>query len=343
MADEERMADVDVEKLATEEPFLKCNSDWTATVEPNGYPKVSVVEADDDEILCKSQGEGYSINFDLREDCNVKQSSGNVFSFTIEAWYHWESNIHPRRIPMKCVYHAFNVTGTPKECCSGENCTRYRGTLSKTISGKTCQRWDSQSPHTHPYNPDDYQRRGLDGNYCRNPGLKYYTVWCYTTEDNKRWERCEPCKCTGYTGFKNTTFSGRHCQAWNSHIPHKHYKFTPEKYPDAGLDRNYCRNPSRHYTAWCYTLDMDKKWENCFADEVCHLSVETSTQIMGEMECADPTLAAHYCLNGGTCFEYENGLAEHCHCTAEWTGRRCMDRFIKSCPGLAGSCLTGKY
>lgn len=39
-----------------------------------------------------------------------------------------------------------------EECiqCSGEN---YRGKISVTENGFTCQRWDSQKPHNHGYNP----------------------------------------------------------------------------------------------------------------------------------------------------------------------------------------------
>lgn len=35
--------------------------------------------------------------------------------------------------------------------CNGED---YRGSLDRTETGKECQRWDLQSPHPHPYNPE---------------------------------------------------------------------------------------------------------------------------------------------------------------------------------------------
>ena len=54
-----------------------------------------------------------------------------------------------------------------------------------TVSGRTCQRWDSQSPHTHSYNsdsqfPDETVSAAAD--YCRNPAGAFQTPWCYTME-----------------------------------------------------------------------------------------------------------------------------------------------------------------
>ena len=40
--------------------------------------------------------------------------------------------------------------------------------------------------------------------------------------------------------------------------------------PNAGLEKNYCRNPSKHSNAWCYTTDHDKRWENCFVCQGKH-------------------------------------------------------------------------
>ena len=66
----------------------------------------------------------------------------------------------------------------------------YRGTLSQTVSGRTCQKWTAQTPHTHNDTPDRHPNTGLgDHNYCRNTDSGC-TVWCYTTDPGKEWEYC---------------------------------------------------------------------------------------------------------------------------------------------------------
>lgn len=64
----------------------------------------------------------------------------------------------------------------------------YNGDVSTTISGKTCQRWDSQNPHRHSFFRLQEQAH-LNKNYCRNPSY-YSDLWCYTTDRNTRWEWC---------------------------------------------------------------------------------------------------------------------------------------------------------
>ncbi|MCP3664190.1 MAG: hypothetical protein GY696_17150, partial [Gammaproteobacteria bacterium] len=71
----------------------------------------------------------------------------------------------------------------------------YTGSKSKTTTGLTCQRWDSQKPHKHDRTPTRYPNADLRENYCRNPDNED-GPWCYTTHPegwehgDKRWEYC---------------------------------------------------------------------------------------------------------------------------------------------------------
>jgi len=78
----------------------------------------------------------------------------------------------------------------------------YRGCQNYTLTGKTCQKWSSQSPHRHSNRPSSIGRswgerlrkedsRGLGNhNYCRNPDNEPGGIWCYTNLSKKRWEYC---------------------------------------------------------------------------------------------------------------------------------------------------------
>jgi len=72
-----------------------------------------------------------------------------------------------------------------------------------------------------------------------------------------------------YRGYQNTTISGRTCQAWTSQSPHEHTR-TPINFPNADLSSNYCRNPDGESGAWCYTTDVNMRWELC-AVPVCQI------------------------------------------------------------------------
>ncbi len=74
--------------------------------------------------------------------------------------------------------------------CPEKSQSDYRGSIDTTESGLTCQRWRDQTPHTHPYVPEDYPDEGLLRNYCRNPGGESERPWCFTNDPNKRWEYC---------------------------------------------------------------------------------------------------------------------------------------------------------
>merc|ERR1711990_116588 len=85
----------------------------------------------------------------------------------------------------------------PKRKCnehvSGKNGAGYRGCQTKTKSGKTCQAWDSQTPHKHGNTPENRPYAGLVMNFCRNPkGVATGGIWCYTEESGTRAEYCDP-------------------------------------------------------------------------------------------------------------------------------------------------------
>ena len=75
------------------------------------------------------------------------------------------------------------------ETLSGEKDAGYRGCQAQTVTGKTCQKWNIQTPHKHK---KVLGEKGVgDHNYCRNPDGED-TIWCYTTDPDKRWDYCEP-------------------------------------------------------------------------------------------------------------------------------------------------------
>ena len=79
--------------------------------------------------------------------------------------------------------------------CASVKQADYRGTVAVTVSGYTCQTWNSQFPHAHDLTPDIYPNFGLDSNYCRNPNGEA-GAWCFTTDDpNKTWELCDVTTC----------------------------------------------------------------------------------------------------------------------------------------------------
>ncbi|KAJ4921642.1 hypothetical protein JOQ06_027723 [Pogonophryne albipinna] len=194
---------------------------------------------------------------------NPDDDSGGPWCYTTDSNTRWEN----------C-----DVPSCTEECihCSGEN---YRGKISTTENGHTCQRWDSQKPQNHGYNPSALPEKYLEENYCRNPDGDP-KPWCFTTSPSKRWDFCSIPRCasepptivpelscaTGegelYRGTISVTESGKQCQSWSVQTPHKHNR-SPDNYPCKGLDSNHCRNPDNERMPWCYTTNTETRWEYC--------------------------------------------------------------------------------
>lgn len=90
--------------------------------------------------------------------------------------------------PGSCIPDANNCG------CASEKQADYRGNISVTVSGKKCQAWASQTPHSHSRTPENYPYSGLDANYCRNPDGEP-GAWCYTEDSSTRWELCDVPTC----------------------------------------------------------------------------------------------------------------------------------------------------
>uniref|UniRef100_A0AAY4BXE5 Plasminogen n=1 Tax=Denticeps clupeoides TaxID=299321 RepID=A0AAY4BXE5_9TELE len=203
----------------------------------------------------------------------------------------------------------------PTELTCKDDGSSYRGTVAVTTSGKTCQRWSTQTPHKHGQIPDNYPCKGLESNYCRNPNNEK-KPWCYTIDPNTRWEYCHVPLCSpedtviqqagdcyedngsSYRGATSETISGRKCQSWSSVLPHNHNK-TPQNYPQADLRDNLCRNPDGDRSPWCYTEDPSKRWEYCKVEKCYTGTVKpTETVMHAEPTASEPSTADLDCKVG---------------------------------------------
>ncbi|KAL4222542.1 hypothetical protein ACF0H5_018581 [Mactra antiquata] len=205
--------------------------------------------------------------------CRDPDNSGTYWCMTSNPNVEWEWCT-----PQYCN----SAIDTPTESCyESGNSFDYMGTWSVTKYGRTCQRWDTQSPHAHSYTSSAMFPDGsvsAAANYCRAPDNSTFT-WCFTDDIHMRWEPCyiRDChkdiperKCydttthQAYTGTWNMTISGYICQRWDENIPHQH-TFTDADFPDASITDagNYCRDPDNSGYLWCLTIDPSARFESC--------------------------------------------------------------------------------
>ena len=132
---------------------------------------------------------------------------------------------------------------------------------------------------------------------CTDAGAEEGLMWCSTTAVySGSWGGCKACDlaptplptpappspaptpapatCTDeslvgdgaeYRGCQNRTVLGYTCKEWSSTM-HNFDTPTTAKFPNAGLDgtgNNYCRNPDRERTIWCYTTDPNQNFDFC--------------------------------------------------------------------------------
>uniref|UniRef100_A0A6Q2XRU5 Hepatopoietin-A n=1 Tax=Esox lucius TaxID=8010 RepID=A0A6Q2XRU5_ESOLU len=158
-----------------------------------------------------------------------------------------------------------------RECIIGSG-VNYKGRRAVTKAKIPCQSWTESFPHEHTFQPARLGKKDLRGNFCRNPKNESSGPWCFTTDPEVRHQECglpqcsqaECMRCNGedYKGPMDHTETGKECQRWDSSKPHRH-PYQPKKYPDKGLNDNYCRNPNNRLRPWCFTMDPLTPWEYC--------------------------------------------------------------------------------
>mmetsp|Transcript_31960 Transcript_31960/g.69987 ORF Transcript_31960/g.69987 Transcript_31960/m.69987 type:complete len:174 (-) Transcript_31960:27-548(-) len=89
------------------------------------------------------------------------------------------------------------AAGSETSCYkSKDNGQTYRGLVSHTASGRTCQSWTSQHPHRINVAEADDDADGLGNhNFCRNPSGSQDKPFCYTMDSNKETEACNIPEC----------------------------------------------------------------------------------------------------------------------------------------------------
>jgi len=90
------------------------------------------------------------------------------------------------------LYADITIAAGPPFCGTPPLQSDYRGPISHTKSGLTCQSWSSQTPHAHQW-CQEYK------NYCRNPDGDSGGAWCYTTDPDVPWEYCSVPDCADET------------------------------------------------------------------------------------------------------------------------------------------------
>ena len=160
----------------------------------------------------------------LKSDSNgspvrYRTSCGSCTALGNHTKWQWQSIIIDRAyssaVSLPCIWCTCTAC---KEQADGRG---YIGNINTTVTGKQCQQWSSDTPHTPSYVCTDEAfpdgSRAAAENYCRNPDRTAGGPWCYTMDPSTRWEYCDIPDC-GTSPAAARTFACVHnfwVYSWN--------------------------------------------------------------------------------------------------------------------------------
>jgi len=116
----------------------------------------------------------------------------------------------------------------------------YKGCQTKTLSGRTCQKWYMQTPHKHGNSIPN----SVHLNSCANPNHPQDPrIWCYTEDPRVRWQFCQIL----FEKTRGGTARGQRCQ-----FPFRHGRRVFNQCI-------YTRSGKKTIGPWCKTLDRGVK------------------------------------------------------------------------------------
>ncbi|XP_076082109.1 uncharacterized protein LOC143052856 isoform X2 [Mytilus galloprovincialis] len=194
--------------------------------------------------------------------------------------------------------------------------SKYNGTISTTMSGRTCLNWKSVNSPLVSFHENH--------NFCRNPNSFLMKPWCYTDADRYRFEFCNVPLCG--------TCSEHLCQHGSTCVE-DHGKFTCICNPgflgaQCNIDMNECASNPCHNNGTCH----DRANSYTCSCKAGYTGVNCETNIDG---CAsDP------CRYGGVCHDKVNSYI--CVCPSGFTGVNCeneLNECLSSPCQNKGTCI----
>merc|ERR1719431_577666 len=174
----------------------------------------------------------------------------NIFAFVVKEWGYCAIPLCSGLLGKDCVgnpcYHG--------SCEDGDD--EYFCICSKGWKGKNCNQ-DINECNKSP---------------CKNGGTCTNSYGSYSCKCQDGWTGnnchevyncCKTWNCLDYRGMIAVTEEGDTCQDWGKDTVHSNSNNEPADHPEAGLIKNYCRNPDGSEKPWCYTLNPSKKWGYC--------------------------------------------------------------------------------